>query len=129
MVDNDITVPTSLSRICLCFLVFKSNKIPRFCSDFPKVNKVTKLDSLPLPASEGWCCQTFENLILRRVICRFPCPRLRTAGHFQCLGNCALTGLAGCAVYLKDFVVYSDTWILHLHTQEHCLTDWQRLSS
>lgn len=31
----------------------KSDKTPRFCSDFQKVNRVTKLDSFPLPCMEN----------------------------------------------------------------------------
>lgn len=37
----------------LGFSVFKSDKTLRFCSDFQKVNRVTKSDSFPLPRMEN----------------------------------------------------------------------------
>lgn len=33
-----------------------------------------------------------------------------THATFQCLMNRVISGLEGCAVYLDDVVVYSDTW-------------------
>ena len=49
MVDNDIAVPSLSSWASSCLLVPKSDKMPRFCSDFQKVTRVTKLDSFRLP--------------------------------------------------------------------------------
>ena len=52
MLDNHIAVPSSSSWASPCLLVEKSDKSPRCCTDFRKVNPVTKPDSFPLPRVE-----------------------------------------------------------------------------
>ncbi|XP_030283654.1 uncharacterized protein LOC115587797 [Sparus aurata] len=52
MLENNIAVPSFSSWASPCLLVPKSDGTPRFCSDFRKVNKVTKPDSFPLPRME-----------------------------------------------------------------------------
>lgn len=54
MVDNGIAVPSSSSWASPCLLVPKSDNTPRFCTDFRKVNKVTKPDSFALPRMNVW---------------------------------------------------------------------------
>ncbi|KAF0040430.1 hypothetical protein F2P81_006328 [Scophthalmus maximus] len=68
-------------------IVPKSDNTPRFCSDFRKVNSVTKPDSYPLPRMDG----CIDKRLIHKVV----------------------VGLDGCAVYLDDVVVYSDTWSAH----------------
>lgn len=48
MLENGIAEPSNSSWASLCLLVPKSDNIPRFCTDFRKVNSVTKPDSFPL---------------------------------------------------------------------------------
>jgi len=52
MLDNGIVEPSSSSWASPCILVPKSDDSPRFCTDFRKVNAVTKPDSFPLPRME-----------------------------------------------------------------------------
>lgn len=49
MLDNGITEPCASSWSSPCLLAPKSDGTPRFCSDFRKLNNVTKPDSFPLP--------------------------------------------------------------------------------
>lgn len=143
MVDNDIAVPSLSSWASPCLLVPKSDNTPRFCSDFRKVNKVTKPDSFPLPRMEDCVDQVgaaryvskFDLLkgywqvpLSKRAqeVAAFITPSglysykvmpfgLRNApATFQRLMNRVVAGLAGCAVYLDDLVVYSDTWFSHM---------------
>ena len=52
MLENHIAEPCSSSWSSPCLLVPKADNTPRFCSDFRKVNNVTKPDSFPLPRME-----------------------------------------------------------------------------
>ena len=52
MLDNHIAVPSSSSWASPCLLVEKMDKSPRCCTDFCKVNAVSKPDSYPLPRVE-----------------------------------------------------------------------------
>ena len=49
MLENNIADPSSSSWISSCLLVPKPDNTPRFCSDFWKVNSVTKPEAFPLP--------------------------------------------------------------------------------
>lgn len=49
MLENGIAEPSSSSWASPCLLVPKADGTLRFCSDFRKVNAVTKPDSFPLP--------------------------------------------------------------------------------
>lgn len=48
-VKNGFAKPSCSSWSSPCVIVPKSDDTPRFCSDFRKVNAVTKTDSFPLP--------------------------------------------------------------------------------
>lgn len=132
MLDNNIAVPSSSSWASPCLLVDKSDKSPRFCTDYRKVNKVTKPDSYPLPQMEDCIDQVVAvkfvskfdlkgywqvPLSVRaRHISAFITPTglyeytvmsfgLRNApATFQRLMNMVVSGLEGCAVYLDDCV-------------------------
>lgn len=52
MLGNNIAVPSSSSWASPCLLVEKSDKSPRCCTDFRKVNAVTRPDLFPLPRVE-----------------------------------------------------------------------------
>lgn len=143
MLDNEIAVPSSSSWASPSLLVEKSDKSPRFCTDYRKVNKVTKPDSYPLPRMEDCIDQVgsarfvskFDLLkgywqvpltARAREISAFITPfglfeytvmsfGLRNApATFQRLMNMVTAGLEGCAVYLDDVVVFSDTWTAHI---------------
>ncbi len=52
MLENGIAEPSSSSWASPCLLVEKSDKSSRFCTDYRKVNAVTKPDAYPLPRIE-----------------------------------------------------------------------------
>lgn len=142
MLENGIAEPSSLSWAPLCLLVEKSDKNPRFCTDYRKTNAVTKPDAYPFPRIED-CVDRVDSaqfvskfdllkgywqiLLTERAkeISSFITPSgllsytvmsfgLRNApATFQHLMNMVVAGLEGCAVYLND-VIYSDTWEEHL---------------
>lgn len=143
MLDNQIAVPSSSSWASPSLLVEKSDKSPRFCTDYRKVNKVTKSDSYPLPRMEDCIDRVgsakfvskFDLLkgywqvplsARAREISAFVTPfglfeytvmsfGLRNApATFQRLMNKVISGLEGCAVYLDDVVIFSDTWETHV---------------
>jgi hypothetical protein len=49
MLDNDIIVPSKSDWSSPCILVPKPDGTYRLCTDFRKVNSVTKTDSYPIP--------------------------------------------------------------------------------
>ena len=49
MLDNDIAQPSQSSWSSPCILVPKPDGSVRFCTDYRKVNSVTKTDTYPLP--------------------------------------------------------------------------------
>ena len=143
MLGSGIAQPSCPSWASPCLLVPKSNNTPRFCSDFRKVNNVTKPDSFPLPRMEDCIDQVGSAKFVSkfdllkgywqvplseraREIAAFITPTglysynvmpfgLRNApATFQRLMNRVVGDLEGCSVYLDDVVIYSDDWDVHL---------------
>lgn len=52
MLQNNIAVPSSSDKASPCILVDKPDKKVQFCTDFRKMNNITKPDSFPLPRVE-----------------------------------------------------------------------------
>lgn len=52
LLDNGLAVPFNSSWASPCILVGKPDRTDRFCTDYRKVNEVTKPDSFPLPRME-----------------------------------------------------------------------------
>ena len=124
-------------------LVPKADGTWRFCTDFRKVNCVTKCDCFPLPRIED-CIDCIGNLqfvskfdLLKeywqvplseqaKAISAFVTPDglhqytvmpfgMRNAlATFQRMINHVIAGLKGCAAYLDDVVVYSQTLEEHV---------------
>ncbi|CAI5657377.1 unnamed protein product [Oreochromis niloticus] len=123
----------------------KADKTPRFCTDFRKVNSVTKPDSYPLPRMEDCVDRVGSAKFVTKLdllkgywqvpltsraaeISAFVTPDhflqytvmpfgLRnTPATFQRLMNIVLGSVRKCEVYLDDIVVYSDTWSEHIET-------------
>lgn len=124
-------------------LVKKPDHTYRFCTDYRKVNCITKPDSYPLPRIEDCVDQVgaaryvskfdllkgyYQVPLTPRAqdISAFITPSglysytrmafgLRNApSSFQRLMNRVVAGLEGCAVYIDDVVCYSDNWTVHL---------------
>lgn len=143
MLDNGIAEPCCSDWASPCLLVKKSDSTFRPCTDYRKINNVTKADLYPLPRMEDCIDQVgsakfvskFDLLkgywqvpLTKRAgeIAAFITPfglfsytvmpfGLRNApATFQRLMNRVVSGLEGCAVYLDDVVVYSDSWEEHI---------------
>ena len=126
-----------------CLLVNKPDGTFRFCTDYRKLNAVTKPDSFPLPRIEDCVDQVGSARFVSkfdllkgywqvpltdraREVSSFITSQglfsykvmsfgLRNApATFQRLMNTVVAGLKGCAVYLDDVVVHSDSWGAHL---------------
>ena len=143
LLENGLAEPSSSAWASPCLLVGKPDGTSRFCTDYRKLNAVTKPDSFPLPRIEDLVDQvgaarfvskfdllkgywqvpltdrakevssfiTSEGLFSYKVMSF----GLRNApATFQRLMNTVVSGLDGCAVYLDDVVVHSDTWGEHL---------------
>lgn len=143
MLENGIAAPSFSSWASPCLLVDKSDKGPRFCTDYRKVNAVTKHDAFPLPRMEDCVDQVgsaryISKLDLLKGYWQVPLSKrareispfitpsglftytvmsfgLRYApAIFQRLMNLVVSGLEGCTVYLDDVVIFSDTWEEHV---------------
>lgn len=139
MLENGLAVPSTSSWSSPCILVQKPDSTFRPCTDFGKVNAVTKPDSFPLPRMDDCIdlvgsakyVSKFDLLKVplsarAREICSFVTPSglysytvmpfgLRNApATFQRLMNKVARELEGCAVYLDDVVLFSETWEDHL---------------
>jgi len=60
MLDNDLIEPSQSEWASPCLLVPKSDNTNRFCTDFRKVNAVTKTDPFPIPRIES-CIEKVGN--------------------------------------------------------------------
>lgn len=143
MLENGIAEPSSSSWASPCLLVEKADKSPRFCTDYRKVNAVTKPDVYPLPRIEDCIDQVGAARFISkfdllkgywqipltdraREVSAFITPSglfsytvmsfgLRNApATFQRLMNMVVSGLEGCGVYLDDVVIYNSMWEDHL---------------
>ena len=143
MLKNKIIEPSSSSWSSPCVLVPKSDGTLCFCTDFRKVNLLTKTDSFPLPRIEDCIDRIGSSKYVTKMdllkgywqvpltdrakqISAFVTPdglyqyRVMSFGQknapatFQRMIN-QLTGrIEGCETYNDDAVVYSDCWRDHL---------------
>ncbi len=143
MLDNGIAEPCCSNWASPCLLVKKSDSTFRPCTDYRKVNNVTKADLYPLPRMEDCIDQVgsakyvskfdllkgYWQVPLTKRACEIaafitstglfsytvmPFGLRNATATFQRLMNRVVSGLEGCAVYLDDVVVYSDSWEEHV---------------
>ncbi|KAL2077768.1 hypothetical protein ACEWY4_027272 [Coilia grayii] len=143
LLDHGLAEPSHSSWASPCLLVGKPDNTFRFCTDYRKVNRVTKADSFPLPRVDDCIDQVgaaryvskfdllkgyYQVPLTPRAqeVSAFVTPSglysykvmsfgLRNApATFQRLMNRVISGLQGCTVYLDDAVLVSDTWGEHL---------------
>ncbi|KAG1952330.1 gag-pol fusion protein [Pimephales promelas] len=140
---NGLAVPSYSPWSSPCVLVPKSDGTFRFCTDYRKVNAVTRPDCYPLPRMED----CIDNIGSARFVTKldllkgywqvpltsrasqisaFVTPDhlmeykvmafgLRNApATFQRLVNLVLAGVPNCNAYLDDLVEYSSEWSEHL---------------
>uniref|UniRef100_A0A669F703 Gypsy retrotransposon integrase-like protein 1 n=1 Tax=Oreochromis niloticus TaxID=8128 RepID=A0A669F703_ORENI len=145
LVKHGLAEPSNSAWSSPCILVPKPDNTPRFCTDFRKVNAVTKPDSFPLPRMEDCIDRVGSATFVTKLdllkgywqvpltpraseVSAFVTPDhflqytvmpfgLRNApATFQRLMQRVLCGVKNCEAYLDDIVVYSPTWSEHLET-------------
>ena len=139
LLENDFIEPVQSNYSSLCILVPKSNGTYRMCTDYRKVNSVTKTDSFPIPRIDD-CIDKVGNSeyvtkfdLLKgfwqvpltdraKEVSAFATPNglyqykvmpfgmKNSPATFQRLVNNVICGLDGCDAYIDDVIVYSDSF-------------------
>lgn len=145
LLEHGLAVPSSSPWCSPCLLVPKQDGTSRFCTDYRRVNTLTKADSYPMPRMED-CLDRVGNAkfvtkldllkgywqvpLTERAseISAFATPDaflqykvmpfgLRNAGAtFQRLMSRVLSDVSNCEVYLDDVVCYDDSFEDHLRS-------------
>jgi hypothetical protein len=143
LLENDLIEPSKSNWSSPCILVSKSDGTYRFCTDYRKVNTVTKTDTFPLPRIED-CIDKVGNA---RFVSKFdllkgfwqvpltdrakeisafvtpdglfqykvmPFGMKNSPPTFQRLINQVTSGIQGCEAYIDDIIIYSDSWEDHI---------------
>ena len=143
LLENDFIEPSQSNYSSPCILVPKSNGTYRMCTDYRKVNSVTKTDSFPIPRIDD-CIDKVGNSkyvtkfdLLKgfwqvpltdraKEVSAFATPNglyqykvmpfgmKNSPATFQRLVNNVICGLDGCDAYIDDVIIYSDSWSDHL---------------
>ena len=143
MLDNDLIEASQSPWSSPCILVPKPDKSYRFCTDFRKVNAVTKADSYPLPRIEdcidrvSHSCYVSKFDLLKgywqvpltnraKEISAFVTPDglfqykvmpfgMRNApATFQRLINHIIRDVPNFEAYIDDVIIYSNSWEDHV---------------
>ena len=143
LLENDFIEPSQSNYSSPCILVPKSNGTYRMCTDYPKVNSVTKTDSFPIPRIDdcidkvGYSKYVTKFDLLKgfwkvpltdraKEVSAFATPNglyqykvmpfgmKNSPATFQRLVNNVICGLDGCDAYIDDVIIYSDSWSDHL---------------
>ncbi len=144
LVKHGLATPSQSPWSSPCILVPKPDSTFRFCTDYRKVNAMTKPDSFPLPRMEDCVDKVGAATYVTKLdllkgywqvpltsraseISAFVTPDallqysvmafgMRNApATFQRLMNQVLSGVTNVEVYLDDVVVFSNTWEEHLN--------------
>lgn len=142
---HGMAVPSQSPWSSPCLLVPKPDSTFRFCTDYRKVNNITKPDSFPLPRMEDCIdkvgvAKFVTKLDLLKGYWQVPLTKraseisafvtpdallqytvlafgMRNApATFQRMMHQVLLGVLDCEVYLDDIVIHSDNWEQHLET-------------
>ena len=153
MLENRIIQPSRSPWSSPCLLVPKADKKYRFCTDYRRVNQVTKTDCFPLPRIDDCLDQVGHSQFVSKLdllkgywqvpltarareISAFVTPQgfweylvmpfgMKNApATFQRMMNSVTAGLNFCHVYIDDVLICSSSWEEHL---EHLDTLFERL--
>ena len=143
LLENDFIEPSQSNYSSPCILVPKSHGTYRMCTDYRKVNSVTKTDSFPIPRIDD-CIDKVGNSkyvtkfdLLKgfwqvpltdraKEVSAFATPNglyqykvmpfgmKNSPATFERLVNNIICGLDGCDAYIDDVIIYSDSWSDHL---------------
>ena len=143
LLENQLIEPSSSEWSSPCILVKKPDGSWRMCTDYRKVNAVTKSDSYPIPRIDDCIDSVGHARFVTKIdllkgyygiplteeakqMSAFVTPEglyqyrvlpfgLKGApATFQRMMNDILRGIPNCQAYLDDVVVYSDTWGEHM---------------
>ena len=143
LLDNDFIEPSQSEWSSPCILVPKSDGTFRMCTDYRKVNSVTKTDTFPIPRIDD----CIDNIGHAKYVTKFdllkgfwqipltdrakeisafvtpdglyqykvmPFGMKNSPATFQRLVNSLIFGLDGCKAYIDDAIIYSEEWKQHL---------------
>lgn len=154
MLEHDIIRPSNSDWSSPCVLVPKSDGSTRFCTDYRKVNAVTRTDVFPIPRIDDcidkvgqakfltkidllkgyWCVPLTERA---KSISAFATPSglyqyevlpfgMKNApATFQRMMQSTISGLPHTGAYIDDLITWSDSWEEHIKDVE---TLFQRLT-
>ncbi len=154
LIEHGLAVPSSSPWCSPCLLVPKSDGTSRFCTDYRKVNQLTKSDSFPLPRIDDCVDRIGQAKFVTKLdllkgywqvpltdraseISAFATPDVflqykvlafglkNAPATFQRLMSKVLSNVKNCEAYLDDVVCYSDTWESHLKTLEEVFSRFQ----
>jgi hypothetical protein len=143
LLENDFIEPSQSNWSSPCLLVPKPDGSYRMCTDYRKLNNVTKADTFPIPriddcvdkigtakyVSKFDLLKGFWQIPLTeraKEVSAFVTPKglyqykvmpfgmRNSPATFQRLINSVIADIEGCEGYIDDVVIYSDTWEEHL---------------
>ena len=138
LLDNDFIEPSQSEWSSPCILVPKSDGTFRMCTDYRKVNSVTKTDTFPIPRIDdcinniGHAKYVTKFHLLKRFwqipfidspkeILKFVTTERQFQNKLKALKCCLVRlvnslifGLDGCKAYIDDAIIYSEEWKQHL---------------
>ena len=142
---NDFIEPSQSDWSSPCILVPKPDGTFRMCTDYRKVNSVTKTDSFPVPRMDD----CIDNIGKAKYVTKFdllkgfwqipltdrakeisafvtpdglyqykvmPFGMKNSPATFQRLINMIITGLDNCKAYIDDAIIYSEEWDQQIKT-------------
>ena len=145
LLDNDFIEPSQSNWSSPCLLVPKPDQSYRMCTDFRKLNSVTKTDTFPIPRIDDCIDKVGKAKHVTKIdllkgfyqvplterakeLSAFVTPSglyqykvmafgmKNSPATFQRLINSVTRGIDGCDAYIDDAIIYSDTWEEHLST-------------
>ena len=151
MLKHDIIEPSASDWSSPCVLVPKADSSFRFCTDYRKVNAVTKTDSYPIPRIDDLIDKIGDAQFVTKIdllsayfqipltpraqeISSFATPDglfkykvmpfgLKNApATFQRLINSIVQDIFQCNAYLDDIVIYSNDYSTHVKQLRHLFT-------
>ena len=145
LLENDIIEPSNSNWSSPCILVPKPDGSYRMCTDYRKVNDVTKTDSFPLPRIDDLIDRIGHSKFITKFDLlkgfyqvpltdrakeisafvtpdglyqykRMPFGMKNSPSTFQRLVNMLIYDIDNCDIYIDDAVIYTNTWEDHLTT-------------
>ena len=145
LLENDLIEPSNSNWSSPCILIPKPDGSYRMCTDYRKVNNITKSDTFPIPriddcidkigsatfVSKFDLLKGFWQVPLTdqaKEISAFTTPfglfqykvmpfgMKNSPATFQRLVNSVLSGLDNCEAYIDDVIVYNNNWEDHIET-------------